>query len=81
MTERRPADLDALRIAGQDTPTVSGGPPLPPPPSRWRTRILVPVVLVVLTVGLLVVGFWEKIAPATEVRVVPDTLPFADKLN
>ncbi len=70
MTERRPADLDALRIAQQDAATAPEQT-LAPPPSRWRTRVLVPLVLVVLTAGLLVAGFWEKIAPATEVRVVP----------
>jgi len=44
---------------------------IPRPRSRWKTRLLVPVVILSSTTGLLVYSARSALTPLTEVRVIP----------
>lgn len=41
------------------------------PPSRWKTRVALPLLLVAVVVALLLVTAWDSLVPGTAVRVVP----------
>ncbi|MCA9297216.1 MAG: hypothetical protein KC983_11880, partial [Phycisphaerales bacterium] len=44
---------------------------VPAPPSRWRTRILLPGVLGAIILGLIALTSTRVFMPSTSVRVVP----------
>lgn len=44
---------------------------VPPPRRRRLTRVLIPLLVLLATVGLLLYASWEQILPATPVRVTP----------
>lgn len=60
------ADLMTLKRTGQ-----TRAPSVPPPRSRWKTRVLLPTVVLAAVVGLLVYASWGVIAPAHRVAVAP----------
>jgi HlyD family secretion protein len=55
------SDLSALR---RETP-------IPPPASRWKTRVLLPAVVLLLFAAVLSFAARDLLFPGTEVRVVP----------
>jgi multidrug efflux pump subunit AcrA (membrane-fusion protein) len=44
---------------------------VPAPRSRWLTRTLIPAAIFTLALGMLVYASWDRLVPATSVRVVP----------
>lgn len=56
--------------------TVSAS--IPAPPFRWKTRILLPLVLIVATLVLLTVSAWRTVFAGVGVRVVPVVVKTVD---
>ncbi len=62
-----------------ETPDVHGltrasearGSAIPLPPRRWKTRLLLPVMILAILVGLFLFSTWDLLMPATTVRVEP----------
>lgn len=64
--ERPTRTIHDLTAPGATAPTT-----VPPPPRRWKTRVLVPGGLLVLTAGLFLAVGGESLARRTPVRVAP----------
>ena len=62
-------DLSGLRRAPGDRTTERATVPMPA--SRWRTRIALPLVVLLVFAGVLGTAAWDVIAPRTDVRSVP----------
>jgi RND family efflux transporter MFP subunit len=68
-------DLSALRRSERDGVTddpqsaVARG--VPAPPRRWKTRVLLPVLLLLAFAAVLVPSAWRTLTPRLDVRVVP----------
>lgn len=60
------ADLSVL----SSTPATAG-PQVPPPKLRWKTRLLLPGVLLSAFAAVLLYSMWDVLWPAPEVRTVP----------
>lgn len=72
MVTARP-DLQALRR----TEPSGAGVSIPRPPSRWRTRVLIPVVVIVATAAVLAYASRDMLRPAIAVHVAP-VIPSAE---
>lgn len=57
---------DLQRTAAADKPTI-----VTAPPSRWKTRLLLPGVILTIIIVLLLITSAQALLPATPVRVVP----------
>lgn len=69
-------------LAGRAEPSPVGkaarAAPIPRPPRRWRTRVLVPGLLLGGMLVVLVYSGWRSLQGAVEVRVVPVVVKAAD---
>ncbi len=66
------ADLTALARGGGSSPATSAtATHVPKPKLRWKTRILLPGVVLLATASLLAVAASDALWPRTSVRVVP----------
>lgn len=63
-----PSDLHRLAGSAGTAGTVAA------PPSRWKTRVLVPAIILVIIVALALYASLDMILPTTPVRVVPVVL-------
>lgn len=71
MTTSAP-DLSTLsRRTSAPSQAPAAGSAVPRPPSRWKTRVLVPAVVLLSAAGLLLYTARDALAPATPVTVVP----------
>lgn len=57
--------------AGPTDDSTPNGVSIPLPPSRWKTRIVVPGIVLAGMAAVLLVALGRAILPATDVRVVP----------
>lgn len=64
-------DLRALSRAPTSATAPAAATTVPLPRSRWRTRVLIPAVLLVATLGLFGYAAGDALWPTTTVRVVP----------
>ncbi len=62
--------IQALRSGSTDSGNTTQAT-VKSPPRRWRTRIGLPALLLVLVAALLLISSWQIIVPATPVQVVP----------
>ncbi|MCI0652040.1 MAG: efflux RND transporter periplasmic adaptor subunit [Planctomycetes bacterium] len=75
-----PGDIDVRGLARPAASGTAGGalgastPTIPLPRKRWRTRILLPSLILLAWGALFIATSWETLLPATEVRVVPVVL-------
>ncbi|MEO0477902.1 MAG: efflux RND transporter periplasmic adaptor subunit [Planctomycetota bacterium] len=60
------SDIHGLSRASEPRPSS-----IPVPPRRFKTRVLVPVVLLLGLVALALYGTWDAIVPSTSVRTMP----------
>jgi len=63
--------IQGLRSGGSTTMQSERSTNVQPPPRRWRTRIGLPALLLLIVVALLIISSWQIIVPATPVQVVP----------
>ncbi len=68
MTENALDVRGLARASGEDS---GAAPSIPPPRPRWRTRLLLPALVLAAWAALFVATSWETLIPATPVRVVP----------
>ena len=61
--------LDVKGLAGSAPLAVESS--IPEPPTRWKTRVLLPTVVAGIALLLVGVSAWESLWPATPVTVVP----------
>lgn len=61
-----PPDIRALSRSAPDA-----APAVPPPRSRWMTRVLLPLAIIALAAALLIYAARDALRPALAVRVVP----------
>ena len=54
-------------VRGLSRSAASSRQPVPMPARRWRTRVLLPAVVVLAVLALVAYSTWDAIAPATEV--------------
>jgi RND family efflux transporter MFP subunit len=65
-------DISALARAEKHRPqSDSSAPPIPPPSIRWKTRVMLPGVILLITAALLGYAARGALWPAKTVRVVP----------
>jgi HlyD family secretion protein len=57
--------------AGGNAPVRNAATAMPQPPMRWKTRILLPGVLLGTAASVLAYSGWSALTPKTPVRVVP----------
>jgi len=62
-----PSDLRALSRAASSRPAAA----VPRPPSRWRTRVLVPLAILLATAGVVAYAARDALRPAVHVTVAP----------
>jgi RND family efflux transporter MFP subunit len=70
----QPSDLSVLARASAAPAKAAAGASVPVPPSRWRTRVLLPWAVIGAVVALLAYAARDTLLPATPVRVVPVVL-------
>jgi len=69
MTSNAPsADLTVLAGRGSASSAAAA---IPPPRTRWASRVLLPAVLLIGVGGLLAASGWDGLMPAHRVRVIP----------
>lgn len=66
-----PPDLSVLSRAGAPPSAAAAASAVPRPPSRWKTRVLVPAIVLLGAAGLLLYTARGALMPATPVTVVP----------
>ena len=62
---------DSPNVRGLTRGETNGQSPIPLPPRRWKTRLLLPAAILSILAGLFLYSTWDVLLPATAVRVAP----------